>query len=363
MNEVTVNNANKVNKEGLFSGFGSSMGVSAVMTGGFGSLSAVKRYKGVKNAIAKTKLSNDVINEFLKNSNSNADSFTKAYAAAKNYETYNSAIKASQKAAKALNKVKNGKVSILQRIMNIGKSPEEIIAKIEEKSKKANKVVDEFTTKLKSGEEIAGNKVLSQSLGKNVKGIFKEELLNPINLLYAGVSTFSRIKEEAIPVFKEKGFVEGIKQTGITIAKSAADIFSNAGFSAVFRTIGSRVGIIAGPVGAAVGGLVGDIFGTFLSNKFITKIFGENKPKEENNEETQEVAISEQNEIPQDYEYATDTENIKNAEYAKYTGNSSENPNSTKKLSHLKGQALIDYANQVQAEANKRKRTRKEFRA
>ena len=264
-------------QEPLLKGFGTSLGFSAVITGGFGSLSAAKNCRGIRNAIKQTRLSNEAINGFLEKSAKNTDIFTRNYAAAKNYEAYSSLVKAKNSAQKVVDKIakNNGKVSLWQRITNLGKSPEDIVKKSKTNLEQASDALESAQTALKSGKEIAKTKVLSNSLAKNTGALFKEELLNPLNLIYAVTSTFSRIKSEAVPVFKEQGVKAGIKQTFASIGKSIADIVSNAGFSAVFRIIGSTAGKIFGPVGSVVGGTIGDIFGTFLSNKFIVKIFGE----------------------------------------------------------------------------------------
>ena len=285
-----VDIASNTKNEPLLKGFGTSLGFGAVMSGGFGSVSSIKTNKGLKGAFNQTKLSNNAINEFLKK-NPNADIFTRNYAAAKNYEEYSRLVKSAKKAQKTLEAARNGKFSLWQRIKNLGKNSDDIIKSYKSTNDTAQQALKTAQKALKEGKEITSAKILSQGLKANTKVLFKEELLNPINLLYAVTSTYSRIKEEAIPVFKEKGKIAGVKQVFISTGKSIADIVSNAGFSAVFRIIGSTVGKIFGPVGSAVGGFVGDLFGTFLSNKVICKIFKEDKKIEQNIQEIQKPAI------------------------------------------------------------------------
>ncbi len=282
---------NNIQNDKFFSDLVGSMGTSAVITGGFGSVAAIKSARAAKKVL-KTQSASEIIKEFIKKNNANADSFTKSIAMAKNYEKYRDALKSASKAQKALNKMKNGKPTIFQRLLNIGKSSDNIVKKYTARNAEASKVLNDFTAKLKNGEEILGTKVvgrkevslnvLDKSLSQNLKGQFKDVMFNPMNLLYAASTIFMRIKDEAIPVFKEKGTAEGIKQVGISTAKSLADVTSNLGFSLLFRTLGTRIGALITPVApaaASIGGLIGDMFGTFVSNKIITKAFGEDKPK------------------------------------------------------------------------------------
>lgn len=292
-----VDIASNTKNEPLLKGFGTSLGFGAVMSGGFGSVSSIKTNKGLKGAFNQTRLSNYAINEFLKK-NPNTDIFTKNYAAAKNYEEYSRLVKSAKKAQKTLEAAQNGKFSLWQKIKNLGKNPNDVLKSYESTNKTAQEALKTAQKSLKEGKEIASTKILSQGLKANTKALFTEELLAPINLLYAVISTYSRIKEEAIPVFKEKGKAEGIKQVFISTGKSIADIVSNAGFSAVFRIIGSTVGKIFGPVGSAVGGFVGDLFGTFLSSKMICKIFKENNKPEQNIQEAQKQPVQQQMPYP-----------------------------------------------------------------
>lgn len=292
MGDSTVNN---VSNEPFLKGFGASMGISAVLTGGFGGMSALRNAKYIKNAKINAELPNKVVNAFLKNNKTSSDIFTTSYSAAKNCEAYSGYLKAFRKTNIAVEKLsKNGAPTFWQKITNIGKSETrsiwqqigdvfssrnnaEIAQNIRTRGEKAKQALQQAEAQLKAGEEIAATKVLSNSLGKNLTSLFKEELLNPINLIYAAISTFSRIKNEAVPVFKEQGIAAGIKQTFISIGKSVADVFANAGFSAGFRIIGSTIGKFFGPIGSVIGGTIGDVFGTFLSSKLIMRLFGEDK--------------------------------------------------------------------------------------
>ncbi len=287
-----MSEANNVQKEGILTGLGGSLATSALMTRGFGSLPAIKTAKAAKKVL-KVQTPNAVIKEFIKKNTLKSDSFTRSIAMAKNYEKYSQALAAANKAQKTLAKVQGGKIPLLKRILNLGKSKEEIIKIYAEKNSEAANVLKGLTTKLKNGEEIlettlangktTGSNILGKSLKQNLKGQFKDTVLNPINLLYAVSTTFIRLKDEAIPVFKEKGVAEGIKQTGISIGKSVVDVASNLGFSFVLKTIGMRIGSMIkpiAPVAASIGGAIGDVVGTFVSNRIIAKAFGEDKPKE-----------------------------------------------------------------------------------
>ena len=310
-----VDIASNTKNEPLLKGFGTSLGFGAVMSGGFGSVSSIKTNKGLKGAFNQTKLSNDAINEFLKK-NPNADIFTRNYAAAKNYEEYSRLVKSAKKAQKTLEAAQNGKFSLWQRIKNLGKNSDDIIKSYKSTSEAAQEALKTAQKALKEGKEITKVKILSQGLKANTKALFTQELLEPVNLLYAVTSIYSRIKEEAIPVFKEQGKVAGIKQLFISTGKSIADVVSNAGFSAVFRMIGSTAGKFFGPVGSALGGFIGDLFGTFLSNKIICKIFKDDEKSEQNFQKAQdEFARQEENipiqkQIPYNAEYDPNMERI-----------------------------------------------------
>jgi len=295
------------NKSSLAGELGVSLGMSAAMTRGFGSLSSIRRNRGIKNAINQTRLNNDVVKTFLEKAAPDRDGFTRSLAAAKNYEIYSKQVATEQQLIKKLEKLqKRGKPSILQRLLNPGKSSDEIaqnlinkkVSSAEIKAKLAGKNTQEVLSALKDKKVISGavksklesgtdladvltelkdNKVVQKGLKRNAGSLFKEELLNPLNLIFTGLSALGRIKDEALPAFKNEGFVAGVKKTLKVTAKTVADVVSNAGFSAAFRTLGSRVGMVFGPVGAAAGGLIGDIVGSFVSNKIIVKAFGEDK--------------------------------------------------------------------------------------
>lgn len=268
-NELTTN----LPKQSIFKGMGTSLGISALMSGGFGAASSIKRNKGLIGAIKATNGFNGTVNSFLKNNTLKKDIFTTNYAAARNYEAISSAGKEAIKAAKKLDKfTKKGKLTLWQKFRGVTEET------LKSNNLKAQENLADVTRKLEAGQDVSG--VLSRTMGQNAGALFKQELLNPFNILFVAFSGFTRIKNEVLPTFKNEGKIAGIKKTVEVTFKTLADTISNASFSVVGRILGSTIGSIAGPIGRAVGGTLGDIIGSFFSNKFITKVFKEDKPVE-----------------------------------------------------------------------------------
>lgn len=308
MSVNSTNMQNNAKKSNLAGELGMSLGMSAVMTGGFGSLSALRRNGfSPKKALQQAKLDGKTIEEFLKNSNIQADGFTKSYVAAKNYESLVSARKNLAKYTKKSAKKSHVFSTLIEKIKHPLTPWETLKGNVDNKiatrlkdAKEALEGSDSLITKLEKGVDISDLKdAKSLTFKKNAGNLFKEEIKNPLNLLFVAMSAYDRFKNEALPAFKNEGFVAGMKKTGKVIAKTAADTVSNAGFSAVFRLVGSRIGMVFGPMGASVGGLLGDIIGSFASNKLIVKIFGEDKTANEQTpqetQQTQETAQTAQN--------------------------------------------------------------------
>ena len=288
-------------KQSVFSGLGASVGASAVITGGFGALSSVKRnggiFKGgIPNAFRSTHELNNITRAFQKNCVLEGDTFVKRvknsfnvnYAAAKNYGILSNADKALKDAEKQLAKYeKTNKLSLWQKIRKI--DGDKLLANRNEAQSKLAGI----KKNLEKGVDLSG--VAKESLKDNFKATFKEELINPLNIAVVAISCVNRVRNEAIPVFKNESKIAGIKKAGEIVFKTAADTVSNAGFSTVFRWIGMRVGAIGGPVGIAVGGTIGDIVGSFFSNKFITKVFGEDKEKNAEQPKNEQVQPAQTN--------------------------------------------------------------------
>lgn len=265
INNAQVNNINTApQKSSLLKDTASGLGMNAIITGGFGGVSCVKRNGGFSKAIESVKANNKVLENFASKLDPDMDVFTKNHVIAKNYEEYTKAASQLQKLKKLEAKQAAGKFDLFNKR-----------AKAIQKLKNDKSALDDTVENIKNGNAAA--KYKGVSLKSDVKGLFKEELLNPANVLIVGIGIISRATSEVIPAFKEQGFKAGMKKLGSCIAKTAVDTVSNAGFSAVFRVLGSTALSFLGPVGRALGGTLGDMVGSIISSKIITKVFKEDK--------------------------------------------------------------------------------------
>ena len=284
INNAQVNNVNTIpQKSSLLKDTVSGLGVNAVMTGGFGGVSCVKRNGGFSKAIESVKANNKVLENFASKLDPDMDVFTKNHVIAKNYEEYTKAASQLQKLKKLEAKQAAGKFDLFNKR-----------AKAIEKLKNDEQALNDTVKNIENGTTAA--KYKGVSLKSDVKGLFKEELLNPMNILFVGIGIVSRATSEVIPTFKEQGFKAGMKKLGSCIAKTAVDTVSNAGFSAVFRVLGSTALSFLGPVGRALGGTLGDMVGSIISSKIITKVFKEDKIADTSTDETTIADVSQQQE-------------------------------------------------------------------
>ncbi len=276
-----------------------SVAMSGVMTGGFGSLSSARRF-GINGAIKTAKLNNETLRAFA-DKHKDVDFFTRGYATARNYEELARAKKNFAKLKKITEK--DSGITFFQKIKKVFTKKDykaineanfkEADVLLNGAKDKTGKILSEgLETKLKRGVDIA--EVTSKSLGKNLGSLFKSELKDPFGIFFAGTEVVTRFASQAIPAFKNDGFIAGMKETGKALAAGAATFVTDAGFSVAFRTVGAAVGSIIGPLGAAVGSIVGNAIGGMLSCNLINKIF----PMKEEQANGQEVAQS-TNEIVQ----------------------------------------------------------------
>lgn len=284
INNAQVNNINTVpQKSSLLKDTASGLGMNAIITGGFGGVSCVKRNGGFNKAIESVKANNKVLENFASKLDPDMDVFTKNHVIAKNYEEYTKAASQLQKLKKLEAKQAAGKFDLFNKR-----------AKAIEKLKNDKSALNDTVENIKNGNAAA--KYKGVSLKSDVKGLFKEELLNPANVLIVGIGIISRATSEVIPAFKEQGFKAGMKKLGSCIAKTAVDTVSNAGFSAVFRVLGSTALSFLGPVGRALGGTLGDMVGSIISSKIITKVFKEDKIADTSADEATIADVSQQQE-------------------------------------------------------------------
>ena len=325
INNAQVNNVNTVTqKSSLLKDTVSGLGVNAVMTGGFGGVSCVKRNGGFSKAIESVKANNKVLENFASKLDPDMDVFTKNHVIAKNYEEYTKAVKDLQKLKKLEDKQAAGKFDLFNKR-----------AKAIEKLKNDESALSDTVKNIENGTTAA--KYKGVSLKSDVKGLFKEELLNPANVLIVGIGIISRVTSEVVPAFKEQGFKAGIKKLGSCIAKTAVDTVSNAGFSAVFRVLGSTALSFLGPVGRALGGTLGDMVGSIISSKIITKVFKEDKIANTTTDEATIADSSQQQEeaAPQVAQVDTNTTNTA-ASTNPIVVNSNELPEQAKSIGQRK---------------------------
>lgn len=349
----TANIQTSVNKTNFASELGSSVAMAGIMSGGFGSITAVKTHG--KNTISATKANNAVLKQYKNKLGSETDVFTKSIKTAYNYQEYTKLTKQRAKLAKKAkrlpisDKIKNlfskNKVTTQNYLEKLkafdndvynsatkklkeGKSiSSEVLAnsatKTSYKIENLNKNIENFTnkeiTELPIGQKIkdffTGKKttiadyktaklnklenksnILTEKLKKlnandgletaktikqSTKGLLKSELKDPFGIFFAATETFTRLSTEAIPAFKNEGFIAGAKATAKAVVAGVATWATDAGLSVAFRTMGATVGSIFGPAGSAVGSLIGNTIGGLLSCKLVQKIL----PTKEQNEQ------------------------------------------------------------------------------
>lgn len=283
---------NSVSQEDkLFSGLGMSLGTSAVLSGGFGAVSAIKRNGGIQAAIddaratgATVPSKGSIIKDFVNNKSLDGlDVFSKSTIAAQNYDAFTQAQKNLARMTKITNK-KSG-TTFFQKIKGAF-THEDYQLENTKALQAAKDNLESIENNLKNGK--AANAMLQNQLndvtkavqkGKlssikaNSASLFKSELKDPMGLLFSGITIMNGITSEAIPAFKNEGVVAGLKATGKAIAQGVTNFVSDAAFSTVFRQIGAAVGSALGPVGAAVGSMIGNTVGAFVSGKLVQKIF------------------------------------------------------------------------------------------
>ena len=284
-NEVSQQNS-------LLSNAKSAFVSSAIMSGGFGSLSAVKRF-GVKGAIENAQLNSKTLKAFAEK-HKDVDFFTRGYATAKNYDQLASARKNLAKLKKITEK--DSGITFFQKIKKVFTKKDYKSINLENLNEadkllngvkdKTGKVVTEgLEANLKKG--VDALEITSKGFRKNLGGLFKAELKDPFGIFFAGTEFIERFTKSAIPAFKEKGFSEGMKETGEALAAGVATWATDAGLSVFFRTAGAAIGGFLGPIGATVGSVVGNAIGGMLSWSIVEKIF----PKEEKPQEQAQEAV------------------------------------------------------------------------
>lgn len=290
---------NSVSQENsMLSGLGMSLGMSAVMTGGFGAISAAKRNGGIIKAIndARTVGTTDIltpkgkiVKDFVgQNAGMQSlDVFTRSTITAQNYDAFTQAQKNLAKYTKLADK--RGGASFFQKLRRVFTRKDYALLneKNKENAEKSLRVIKENLTNGKAATDAiqgqldnfakAAQKGKLSSLKANSASIFKSELKDGMGLFMTGLTVFSSFTSEAIPAFKNEGFVAGLKVTARAIAQGATNFVADAACSTVFRQVGAAIGSVVGPVGSAVGSMVGNAVGAFVSGKIVQKIF---PPKE-----------------------------------------------------------------------------------
>ena len=237
--EVTQNNT------GSF--LSSALASSAVMSGGFGSLSAIRRNRGIENAIKQTIANNRTVKEAF-GEMSLGDRFVKNATMGKTYGEY---VDAQKKVVK-LNKIKDSKLpSWLQKIFHPFTDVKDIDGEII-KAEKARKVVDDNLKNLNKLE------ITPKDFTKNMGKTFKSEFKDPLGIFFAFTETATRFTSQALPAFKNEGFIAGMKETGKALMAGTMTLVTDAGLSVAFRTIGATIGGFLGPLGASIGSIVGN---------------------------------------------------------------------------------------------------------
>lgn len=354
----STNMQTQVNKSNFGAELGTSLAFSGVMTGGFGSVTALRSHG--RSVIQATKDNNKLLREYGKALGAETDVFTRSIKTAYNYQDFT---RLAKQKAKLERKINLKKLPLGERIKNLFRANDKKV-KLADYKRGFQQQLDDFVSdsgeygsavkKLKNGESISsevlrssrtkidkkiakldstGKLPLSQKIkdlftGKkttvaeyktklttkanalsaddaleaaktfkqSTKGLLKSELKDPMGIFFAATEVATRFAQEAIPAFKNEGFGAGLKATGKALAAGIATWATDAGLSVVFRTIGATVGGFLGPVGSAIGSIVGNAVGGLLSCKIIQKIF----PMKE---QTQEIASVPQ-QMPQEPQQA-----------------------------------------------------------
>lgn len=237
-----------------------------VVTTGAGAVGAIKRNHGIKNALeACRKADFKKMQGILE-----GDCFTKAGALAENYEKYRQLSKNASKLAK---KAAKENISVFQRFLNLFRSQDKKVTldTIKERSKEATKSLNSADAALKNGKLLV-EEAAERGLKNNAKKLFKNEVKNPIVIAMTAIEAIPEITGKIIPTFKEKGFVEGLKQTGKSLLKIGSNFVSYAAGSALGRLVGSAIGTVICPgAGSAIGAKIGDMIGSMFIGSKVTK--------------------------------------------------------------------------------------------
>ena len=287
---------NQISQSANKSNFASEVGVNVafggVLSGGFGSLSSVRKHGGIKKAIQATKENNKVLKAYKETLN--GDVFLKNLKTSYNYQEYTSLAK---KQARIQRKIDKNSISLFDKFKNIFKKDKITLGTL----KKEANVAFEKMEQLKSGKSISEVAIKhldnAQSVTQAAKGLFKSELKDPFGMIFAFTETAGRFTSTAIPAFKNEGFIAGLKATFDAVAAGVATFVSDAGLSVVFRTLGATAGAVFGPCGSAVGSFIGNSIGGLLSCKLIQKTFPVKEQQEEliaQNEVAQQTQIEPQ---------------------------------------------------------------------
>ena len=234
-----------------------------------GGVKSAIRNKGIKNALeARNKAGFTTLKGALE-----GDCFSRGLALEDNYKEYNNLAK---KAAKLAKKADKGKVSLLNRFKNIFRKNKVTVETLKENSKQANEALKNANDALKNGKQIiatTGEAVKTGFMG-NVGNLIKKGFKDKTVWFFTAVETLPDVIKKVIPAFKEKGIVEGLKETGKTLLKAGGNMASYVAGSAVGRVIGTAIGTIFCPgAGSAVGGSIGSMIGVSLSSIVKGKIF------------------------------------------------------------------------------------------
>ena len=321
------------NKTSIIGDMGSAVAMNALLTGGFGTISAVKSHGGIKNAIKATKANNEVLKSYKNVIKTTNDVFTTNLKTAYNYDKYTRLAKQIAKYEKA-----SKKLPFFTRLNNLFRKNKVTTADFTAKATAANNELTGFKTKLKNGNnifDVVTDKNKPTALAsldsatnciKSTKAMFKSELKDPMGFIGAGLEIFSRVTTEVIPAFKNEGVSAGIKSLGKAVAAGFTSWIADAGLSVVFRNVGATVGAVFGPVGSAVGSALGNCVGAVLSNRIVQKIFPSKglNIQDSHDQETQPTELAQNDEsqtyIPKNVAVQENSSNtsLNNAAMAQY---------------------------------------------
>jgi len=217
------------------------------------------------------------------NKNLGGDCFSKGITLANNYNKYSQLQKTATHLAKIAKKAEEGKLPLKTRFFNLFRKDKVTADVFRANATKAQEVLTKAQESLKNGEQLIATtgEAVKTGFGHSVGNLIGKGLKDPVVWMFTALETMPEVIGKVIPTFKEKGFKEGMKETGKTLLKAGGNTATYVASSAIGRAIGSAIGFFVSKGSGnacAIGGNIGSMIAVSLGNILKGKIF---KPKEQ----------------------------------------------------------------------------------